>query len=59
MTSKLIKWIYTKFIYKKLEQYVKSTENEWDDEVLKFIDEVVDLLLLKIDDTIDEIDKIK
>lgn len=59
MTSKLLKWIYTKFIYKKLEDYVNSTDNDWDNKALEFIDEVVDLLLLKIDDTIEEIKKVK
>ena len=57
MTTKLIKWIYKKFLYPKLEKYVQSTDNDYDDKALQFLDDVVDLILLKLDTTIDEIDK--
>ena len=57
MVSKLLKWVYKKFLYPKLQEYVQSTDNDYDNKALEFLDDVVDLILLKIDTTIEEIDK--
>lgn len=57
MVTKFIKWGYKKFLYPKLKLYVESTDNDYDNKALEFIDEIIDLVLLKIDNTIDEVKK--
>lgn len=60
MIGKIIKWVYKKFVYPKLKEYVDSTDNQWDNQVLEFVDEIIDLLVLKlgtVDAVIAEIDK--
>jgi len=52
MISKLIKLLYKKYLYPELLKYVQSTDNEYDDVALAFVDDVIDLLLLKMDSSI-------
>lgn len=54
MIEKLIKLLYKKYVYPMLKEYVDSTDNEYDNRALDFVDDVIDLLLLKIGDNLDK-----
>lgn len=45
MIGTIVKYLYSSLIYPRLKSYVESTDNQWDDTVLEFVDEVVEILI--------------
>lgn len=56
MISKLVKLLYKKYIYGILLEYVERTDNEYDDMALEFINDVIDVLLIKMDSNIEKLE---
>ncbi len=44
MYVKILKLLFTNLLYKKAVQYVQSTENEYDDKALKFLNDFINSL---------------
>lgn len=49
MISKIIKFVFMKWVYPVAKEYVDSTDNDYDNKALDFLVEVVDLLCSKLD----------
>ena len=53
----ILKKAYKKYVYPELLKYVQKTDNDYDDKALAFINDLIDVLFLKADKTIDEVEK--
>jgi len=45
VVKKIARVVYDEVIFKMAEAYVQKTDNTWDDQVLKFLDDFVDDML--------------
>ena len=56
MIGNVVNWLYKTWIYPRLLDYVNKTDNTWDNSVLAFVDEVVEIVIKKLGD-VEEIKK--
>lgn len=51
----LIKLLWNKLLRPIAKDYVEQTDNTWDDQALKFVDELVNLFMSKIDSVVTQV----
>jgi hypothetical protein len=48
MIGNVVEWVYKTWVLPRLEEYVNKTDNTWDNTVLAFIDEVMEIIIEKL-----------